>query len=386
MVLKYDYFDETLNQIISRLFVITNTFDFLELSSSMELVFQNLNFGCIPNYFYENEKLLILSPNTLFVVIDKNNTPYCITSYPDITHYSKISNNSYLILKNKKFSVFECDELDLVNLPSSIADYQEIALDYQNGTINNILEFDNCLFAIQQYEVNKITYSGGVFKTLSTNYFSSKIYGETAVKMNDCIVFLTSSGLYLFDGNDAKQIFSNITKFISFDKFSAVSFNDKYFLTTNYYVDGIKENVILEFDIQNSTCTIHKTLGIVENLYVIKTASEYSLCASVSINDEYFVLTFDNTKTSEQEKSITFNKISFDSNNFKIVKSINICGTGEYSVCISSEHNEITLRDCDCLLMHNLGLKGQFFKLEIFSNKPFIIDCINFEVEYVEEK
>lgn len=385
-VITYEYYQDSNQDTQLRKFILTTNFELYELDSqSMKLIDLNITFAALPIVFYDNEQLIVSDSKNTYIVIDKNNPPYFVTSYPEIDQWCTYLDNSYVLFKNKKYSIFSCTNSSIFEMSPIMADYEEIKLNPEFGAVENILEFDNSLLIFQQYKISKLTRTNLTHKVISTNYLTSKIYKNTIEKINDYVVFLTSSGLYIFDGNDTKQIFSEITKDITPTNLKSATFNNKYYLKAEYFISGAKENVIFEFDIENNNCSIYKFDSQIDNLFVVKNANEYLLCSTTIKNDIATVVCLDTTKTNTLQKQILFNKLAFDNNNSKKIKSIKIFGAGDFFVSLSSENGECNFHVYNNLCVNNVGLFGQFFELMINSNQAFIVNAISFEVEVIED-
>ena len=385
-IAPYEFFEESNQEHTIRHFAITNNLILHELNtSSMKLVNLNISFASLPKVYYNSEQLVLTDSKSTFIVIDKNNPPYFVTSYPDIHKWCTFLDNTYVLFNNKKYSVYSCTNNNIFELSPNITDYEEIQLNSEFGHIEDIFEFENYILIFQQYRISKLTKTNSIHKISTTNFLTSQIYGKTIAKINDYVVFLSSSGLYIFDGNDTKQIFAEITKDIAYGNFEAVVFNNKYYLKSEFYISGAKENVLFELDIEKNICSIFKFDSNIENLRVIKNSNDYLLCLTLVKDNQFKVVCLNNSKTNSLTKQITFNKIAFDTNNNKKLKSIQVLGSGEFYVSVSSENNECNFHSFGHLSANNIGLQGQFFEFSITSDKAFIIDAISFEIENIED-
>lgn len=386
-VIPYEYFDTNKNDFVTRIFVLTNQYKLFELSyETKKLGFTNFVFETTPQILFLNECLIIVSPNDLFVVVDKENDPYLVTSYPSITKWlTSYLDSSYMLFDNYKYSVFSSSQTEILSISDDSSELEEIKLKPEFGIIENIIEFDNYILIFQQYKITKLSKSSSEHKLYSTSYSSSKIYGNTVQKMNDYVLFMTSSGLVMFDGNDTKEIFSSVTQNISGSNFSATLFNNSYYLATKYYINGVKENVIIKFDIAGNNCVIFKFDEEILDLCVSKNVLSYQLLATLKNNNNYRVYVLDDSKTNINDKKVAFNKLTFGTNNQKVISKLIISGAGEFDFVLSSENDSYFGHANYGITLNNFGFKGQYFELEIMSNKPFLINSVSFDVDTIED-
>ena len=84
--------------------------------------------------------------------------------------------------------------------------YNSIQLNQDDGYILKIVNYKNNIYIVQQYGISKLVISNGEYQIISNCSIKSSIFDNTIELIDDYVVFLTSSGLYIFDGNDLKQI------------------------------------------------------------------------------------------------------------------------------------------------------------------------------------
>lgn len=376
-VYLYEYFNESSGELINRIFVIDKQFKFYEIDGeNQNLIDYELQFDKMPLDFNINNKLYLCNPDDLCFVISNENNPIVLT---DIVNLKSIVNfNEYTIFNchKNKFSFYYTELTEPANLESNLNNYNKIDLAQQNGEIEKILIYKNNIYVIQKYAISKIILDENGYKIQNTCSIKSSIDANTIELIDDYIVFLSSNGLYLFDGNDIKQIFKNYTIILIHSNNKSASFNNKYYLKTHYYIDDIKESVILEFDIENNYCTFHK-IGELIDIYCFQNISQYKLIAICeSSNETTSALYLNNTTISQIKKLIEFNKLTFDDSPIKILNELKILSYGTFYVTISSEIQSSIFKIEGVSYIKNIGIKGQAFSIKIESNSNFKIQSI----------
>lgn len=376
-VYLYEYYDEDSNELIKRIFIIDKNYRLYEVDGENQtLIDYNFKFEKMPIDFNINNKLYLCSNNDLSLLISNNNSPIVLT---DIVNFKSIINfDSYTIFNcaEKKFSIFYTESAELENLESTLTSYNEINLLQSNGELEKIILYKNNIFAIQKYAISKIIIDEDGYQIQNLCSIKSAIDANTIELIDDYVVFLTSNGLYIFDGNDIKQIFKNYTINLIHSNNKSVAFNNKYYLKTHYYIDDIKESVILEFDIENNQCNFYK-IGELIDIYCFQNISQYRLIAIYeSSNDTTSAMYFNDNFLNTMPKRIEFNRLTFDDTPIKVLNELKILSYGTFYVTISSEIQSSIFKIEGVSYIKNIGIKGQAFSIKIESNSNFKIQSI----------
>lgn len=376
-VYLYEYFDETSSELIKRIFIIDKQFKFYEIDGENQtLIDYDLQFDKMPLDFNINNKLYFCSSNNLNFVISEDNNPIVLTDIVNLKSIINFNNYTLFNCSENKFSFYYTESTELANLESNLNNYNQISLPQENGELEKILIYKNNIYAIQKYAILKIIIDENGYKIQNSCSIKSAIDADTIELIDDYIIFLSSNGLYLFDGNDIKQIFKNYTINLIHSNNKSVAFNNKYYLKTNYYIDDIKESVILEFDIENNYCTFHK-IGELIDIYCFQNISIYKFIAICEAdNDNTSALYLNDTIISQVQKHIEFNKLTFDDTPIKVLNELKILSYGTFYVTISSEIQSSIFKIEGVSYIKNIGIKGQAFSIKIESNSNFIIQSI----------
>lgn len=381
---EYTYYDSNLNETISRLFLIDSSFNLYELDNKTLIInFCHYTFLSFPEIENFNNKLYFISKNDLFLMIDEGNEPITITSNKNISSFIKYHNYSLFSINEDKFSIYFAEDTEFHNIEDSFL-YQSISLSKDNGAINKIIVYKDNVYIIQQYSISKLTIKDSSFSITSYCSIQSKIYHETICIIDDYVVFYTSAGLYIFDGNDIKQIFKNITSSINSSNLKAVAYNNRYYLLSNVFINNISSRCIIEFDIENNICKFHN-IGNVQNIYVIRNLNNYYLISLIVYENKYEVACTSSKHLINVEKYIKFNKITFDNNNIKVLNEIKFQSVGNFKIRINSDIQSAEFEIFETKNISNIGLKGQVFEIEIFSDSAFAIESISIKTTSYSE-
>ncbi|MBQ4541699.1 MAG: hypothetical protein IJA23_02470, partial [Clostridia bacterium] len=332
-----------------------------------------------------NEKLYIYALNNLFLMINKDNYPIALTDVLNITSINDFDKYTIFTCFENKFSVYYTDKTELLNLEHNLGIYNEIKLSPENGEIERIFIYKNNIYAVQKYAISKIIIQNSEISISNLCSIKSSIIFNSIELIDDYIIFLTTSGLFIFDGNDIKQVFKKETLNLIKSNVKSVSYNNKYYLMCNYFINHIKETLILEFDIENNNCIFYKIESLLD-ISLLQTYSTYKLVAITNENNINKVKFLDLNKITTYKKYVRFNKLTFDDKPVKVLNELKIISSGKFFVTISSEIQTSTFEINGISYIRNIGIKGQTFEIEIQSDSSFKIESIYIKTtSYSEE-
>ena len=252
------------------------------------------------------------------------------------------------------------------------------------GEIIDIVVYKNYIYIVQQYGIAKFSIVSNIYRLQYSCAINSKIIKNTIQTIDDYLIFLTTSGLYIFDGNDTKEMFHEFTTLIKCDEFKSLSYNNNYYLLTKMLIDDILETVILEFNIEKENCNIYN-IGQVNDIYLLKTINNYSLLALTSNNNKYKILRLAKNKLIDKHKIIRFNKFIINDYEKKTIKKFKISGIGNYNITLTSDLDEYYLSINGSKSFENLGFTGHVFELTIESDESFMINSIYILTSTIED-
>ena len=386
-IYTYDYFDAETSSYKSRIFVVNNTFSLFELNIETKN-FQSLQitFNKLPTFLTFNNKLYIFSSNDNLLLFEQSNElPLTILSLPKITKILDYNHQYFFLVNNdKNYLYIASDNFEIEDLPTMYNEYEKVKINSMYGEIIDIVVYKNYIYIVQQYGIAKFSIVSNIYRLQYSCAINSKIIKNTIQTIDDYLIFLTTSGLYIFDGNDTKEIFHEFTKLIKCDEFKSLSYNNNYYLLTKMLIDDILETVILEFNIEKENCNIYN-IGQVNDIYLLKTINNYSLLALTSNNNKYKILRLAKNKLIDKHKIIRFNKFIINDYEKKTIKKFKISGIGNYNITLTSDLDEYYLSINGSKSFENLGFTGHVFELTIESDESFMINSIYILTSTIED-
>ena len=386
---SFDYYDLEISDYKSVYFLIDNELNLYKFQfNSNDILLENtsITFNKMPIIFTNNGKIYFYSKNDIFLYFEKNDLIILITDSANLVSFCNYQDKLFFTPDNDINSVYYNDRIDIENIGNDLSFYNKFKVNSTYGKILKIINFKNNLYIIQQYAVSRVWIVSGNYYIYCNCSINAKIIASTIGEFNDYLVFYTTAGLYLFDGNEIKKIFSNITKKINpnYDNINAVVFNNKYYLLSPMLVSNCYKNALIEFDIFNLKSSIN-IIGNVKNIYTIQTIIDYNLVAVCENENIFSLLKLSHTFLNENSKYVKFNKITFDDNISKNITRIKTISTGDFYLKISSETTQKIIKVTGDLNISAIGISGFSFDIEIYSDSFFEIKSILFSIQTISE-
>lgn len=224
---------------------------------------RNIKFSSIPvalRYRLNGEDVIIFSSEKdNMVVWDGTNSPYEVLNSPNISSMAVHFERLFATVDGEKNSIWFSDDLDPTEWSISLDEAGFIELVDDRGALLKVVSFNDYIYIFREYGITRLSAFGDQTQFSCSNLYvsSGKIHPNSVCVCGDKILFLSSDGLFKFDGVDTTKILENISPgFTNLDNENAVScFHDSgYFLACNFNEKSNGHlNTILEIDTENFT-------------------------------------------------------------------------------------------------------------------------------------
>lgn len=270
-------------------------------------------------YRLNGEDVIIFTSETdNMVVWDGTNTPYEVLDTPHISSMAVHFERLFATVDGEKNSVWFSDELDPTEWSISLDEAGFIELVDERGALQKVVSFNDYVYIFREYGISRLTAYGDQTQFSCSNLYvsSGKINPKSVCVCGDKILFLSSDGLYKFDGVDTVKILENISPgFEGQDNQNAVScfFESSYFLACNFNESTNKKtlNTILEIDTENYTLK-----NILKGLEV-----KYITCINSSVLNGVIAVAKNPEKNAFSVGKIVKNGLFFEKISKKVWKS-----------------------------------------------------------------
>lgn len=375
----YEYFDSNTSSYKTRIFTIRKNLYLYEYDYSLNmLVFSNISFSNTPFIFYKDNCLYFLSQNDVLITVE-NDAIYTRLKPPSLKDFYVFEDKLFYISSKEKFKIYHTEDCELFNLSQNLSDSYSLDLKPEDGEVLKLCFYKEKLYVIQQYKISRITISSTSIAITECLKINAKINKNTISSLDNYIVFCSDKEIFIFDGNNIKSVFKSLHPDIDLVEAIGTSFNDKYYLKSRILIDEYYEIVLIECDIESLTYQIYN-IGEISNLTTIQTPNHYHLIALVYQDSRYSFVCLNYSVLAGKTKYLKFNKITFNSNNLKYLKTIKIQSCGNYKFTITCDFKSETFSTSDTnLIINSLSMIGHYFDFKIESESSFYIDSIYVE-------
>lgn len=222
---------------------------------------RNIKFSSTPvalRYRLNGEDVIIFSSEKdNMVVWDGSNSPYEVLNSPNISSMAVHFERLFATVDGEKNSIWFSDDLDPTEWSISLDEAGFIEFVDDRGALLKVVSFNDYVYIFREYGITKLSAFGDQTQFSCSNLYvsSGKIHPNSVCVCGDKILFLSSDGLYKFDGVDTTKILESIDHgFDNLDNEKAMScfHGSSYFLACNFNEESNGFlNTILEIDTEN---------------------------------------------------------------------------------------------------------------------------------------
>ncbi|HEY8443800.1 MAG TPA: hypothetical protein VIL24_03270 [Clostridia bacterium] len=245
------------------------------------------------NYRLNSQDVLIAtSPEDEMLVFDGTEA-YRVPDAPKITSMSIHYERLFATSAGESNQIWFSKELDPINWDINLESAGFIEMNDQRGALLEVMSFLDYVYVFREFGISRISAYADQTQFFVSHLFTSsgRIAKNTVALCGDRVIFLTSSGLYAFDGLQTHKILSEITDAIlDIDSAHAVFYNGKYYLACKFDFSDNKKihcetgdyvlNAVIEYDIIKKTYVIYRGIDALD-FCPLKIGSKELLCLTV---------------------------------------------------------------------------------------------------------
>lgn len=386
----YEYCNSSTNKIEQRYIGVGSDLKVYEFKfNTASITKYNFNLTKIPKMQIFNCNLYIDDSSGTFIIFENEKQPYARSFDYKIKYYSMFRKVLYYLIESSPYNIYVDAKGTFPENASSMTSVVMVKLDSADGEVLGLYNFNHYLYVVQSYKITKIIHNTSICVSQPLCRTNARIIPNTIDIIDDSIVFLTTDGLYEFDGNGVKKIFDEMSKRIIGTNQKGICFNNKYYLLTQFSDKKVVKNRILEFNLKNNICniyTIEDEFGDPDDIFVARSSVSYNLCIHHnSSNTIPKILTLSPENVSDNFKFIRFSPIAFNNYYLKELKHFKITAKGNFNIKIKSDLSTIEFSSKGNIDLKNLGIKGNIFQFEFFGTDYFEISSMYLNVQFLEE-
>lgn len=216
----------------------------------------------------------------------ESNTSTHLDNPPNIKGTCVYEDRLYANFTNNENLIRYSEQLNLLSFNSVSEETGSLVLNDEFGACQKILVFENNLYLFKDYAIFRIIHNASTQEVRAENLFYSKniIYPNTICVCDNKIIFLTSNGLFEFNGVNCKKINLSINDMfdVDFNKFSVAVFNKGYY----YLACRLKYRNNYIFDCEDYSTYKNNSLiklKVIDNTILL--CSGWDFCNLETIND-----------------------------------------------------------------------------------------------------
>ncbi len=193
------------------------------------------------NYYYnDKDNLLIFDSNGTLNIYDGSSN----TQQTELPVFADVC-----VHKGRIYGIVNKNENELkFSAPYNPLEWKEgtdgagrIKFTDEGGALRKIIECGNELFIIRDYAIYKLTAYEDMSEYTLIKVFvgDSRIYSETAVSINNKLIFMTEDGFFSYNGKTFEKVWRDIFPYIDNAEYAAaIGCGDRYYLTAHFVTEG----------------------------------------------------------------------------------------------------------------------------------------------------
>ncbi len=217
------------------------------------------------NFFEEDVLILSFSEEGMYIL--NGNDLSKIEGAPKITSMCIHSERLFATSQNEGTALWFSDDFNPTNWSVSLDEAGYIELPDDRGKLLKVISFLDYVYVFREYGISRIYAYGDQSSFSVDNLYSSvgKIYSSTVTECGGYVIFLSSSGLYRFNGIEAQKILPFYDSYllgVDNECAKGVFYNGKLYLKLNMKIKNKIENAVLVYDVESKVPYIARGLKI----------------------------------------------------------------------------------------------------------------------------
>lgn len=372
--IPYQFISDTNNKAFTRFFVLTANYKLYELDYDTNIFLEIYEFSSNPNIIFSEDILYFLESSGNCLIIENINNNL-VEYLPQISTFVYSSKNLFFSTLSNPYIVYKSDICKLKDLSQNLNQYDKIKINTEDGEVLNVTKIKDTIFIFTKYSIFKYEEDDDALIKLFDLHM--EIYKNSINKLDDEIIFYSSTGLYKFDGNNSDNI---VNDYLKIDKnANFICFNQNLYIKPSNCTDFIFkfnfiDNYFYPIKIEN-----------IRSFYLIKNNDCYNIYLSVFKDERFFnIALYGNNNYLKPLQRAVFKSTNFKTIYPKIIKDISIKNEGKFTLFIDSETSHSKYEICNNSELKNLGLSGVNFEIKIISYSNFKLNSLSFTIDEVD--
>lgn len=365
-----------------RIFAVSANFNLYELNVSAKS-FTNLNvrFATMPKFYVFDKILYITSPNGMLYYLNGSGNLTSKNARLNIDHVFWFNRRYYFTTHEDKYKISSSVYDYFADIYEDTVTFTDFNLENKFGKVVGIQSMNSSVYVFQQYKISSINITSTSKHVRGEVTLTSPIIENSILKIGDYVVFMTTDGIYKFNGNSVSKIFEDIDYYDYVSTVQAASLNQKYYFKIDAADGG---SYLYELDLEGDRYEKYKLKNLKSIFSIISPSCNFfAICEENS--GIFSTKCMSICEKEKNEQLIQFVPLFFEDLKIKSLNGIKILCTGKFKLKIKTDFSKLEIEVNGNFERSNLGLFGKVFELEIFSNEAFEISLINLNVTSYSE-
>ena len=233
------------------------------------------------NYVFDNETYIYaITDSKMYIYnVDKGVLETISENVPRFEDVCFYNNNVFAISKDNKHSVWYSNQENPINWLENKKLYNYMDFNDLQGNCLKLMSTNAGIYLFREYGISKIVFNEKeeMYQVDDVYISPSKIYQNSIHECGEDFVFMTTDGMYVFNGITSRKVCTNIEKLIksSFTNFSLTAYHDGFYYIglKTVYSDNLNigdddynctTNTLIRIDLQDMTESIMRGVDIVD--------------------------------------------------------------------------------------------------------------------------
>ncbi len=216
-----------------------------------------------------------------------------IEGAPNITSLCVHKERIFVTTGGEGTSLWFSDDFDPTNWVVSLTEAGFIEFQGEGGKLLKVVSFLDYVYVFREYGISRVTAYGNQEEFSTDTIFGNvgKIYGGSVTQCGDFIIFLSTAGIFRFNGLDVVKIlpeYDDYLQDVANDKCKGVFINNVLYLSVNANFGSKIENVLIVYDVRKKSSYVAKGLNITDFNFFSGTVNKVVCVVNGKLTPLYF--------------------------------------------------------------------------------------------------
>lgn len=221
------------------------------------------------SYDYLDRDIMLFASSSGETYYLDNDNLIKIDGAPNITSLCVHKERIFVTTGGEGTSLWFSDDFDPTNWVVSLTEAGFIDFQGEGGKLLKVVSFLDYVYVFREYGISRVTAYGNQEEFSTDTIFGNvgKIYGGSVTNCGDFIIFLSTAGIFRFNGLDVVKILPEYDEYllnVSNNNCKGVFINNVLYLMVRFNYGNKTETVIIVYDVRKKSSYIAKGLKVTD--------------------------------------------------------------------------------------------------------------------------